>query len=49
MLRHIWSADCYFSLYVILSKTASVWEIHLKKRDQRVLFQRTEGTVTDNE
>ena len=39
----------FFIICYPLSKTASVWEIHLKKRDQRVLFQRTEGTVTDNE
>lgn len=39
----------FFVICYPLSKTASVWEIHLKKRDQRVTFQRTEGTVTDNE
>lgn len=38
----------FFVICYPLSKTASVWEIHLKKRD-RVTFQRTEGTVTDNE
>ena len=39
----------FFVICYPLSKTASVWEIHLKKRDKRVTFQRTEGTVTDNE
>ena len=39
----------FFVICYPLSKTASVWEIHLKKRDQQVTFQRTEGTVTDNE
>ena len=33
--------------YIILPQSA--WEIHLKKRDQRVTFQKTEGQVTDNE
>ena len=39
----------FFIICYPLSKTASVWEIHLKKRDQRVTFQKTEGQVTDNE
>ena len=39
----------FFIICYPLSKTASAWEIHLKKRDQRVTFQKTEGQVTDNE
>ena len=38
----------FFIICYPLSKTASVWEIHLKKRDQRVTFQTTEGQVIDN-
>lgn len=49
MHRHIWSADCYFSLYVIHFQDSQCLGDSSEEKGSTSDIPKTEGQVTDNE